>query len=263
MSLKLKDKVSVITGASSGIGRSIALVLATAGSSVCIAARRLPLLEELKAEILALDIAGVKVICVATDVSKAEDVQNMIDRATAELGDIDILVNNAGVMHFTLMKNVQVQHWNSQINVNIIGTSNCFASILPKFLAHPNKRGGHIVNITSDAGRRIFPALAHYCASKTFIEVLSEGTRRELVGTGVKITCIQPGDVAGTELLLANTDKEAAEKMGVQIGELVGVGLQRDQLLEAIDVANAVLFAVTAPEYVAVNEILIEPRDQM
>lgn len=76
------------------------------------------------------------------------------------------------------------------------------------------------MNISSDASRRIFPSLAVYCASKTFVDILAEGTRRELVGTGIKITNIQPGDVKGTELIMNNTDGEAAEKMGVEIGKV-------------------------------------------
>ena len=112
---------------------------------------------------------------------------------------------------------------------------------------------------------RLTPAalsLAVYCASKTFVEVLSEGTRRELVGTGIKITTIQPGDVGGTNLIQKNSDQEAAEKMGVVIGAPVGEGFTRNQLLDTKDIADAVIYAVTAPSHVAVNEILIEPRDQ-
>ena len=134
------------------------------------------------------------------------------------------MINCAGVMYFTLMKNCNLTEWAQTINVNCLGVTNGFAACLPHFL----ERGeGHIVNISSDASKRVFPSLAVYCASKTFVDVLSEGTRRELVGTGVKITCVQPGDVKGTELIMKNSDGEAAEKMGVEIGKPVGEGFTR------------------------------------
>ena len=121
---------------------------------------------------------------------------------------------------------------------------------------------GKIVTISSDAGVRNFPNLAVYCASKQFVESLTEITRRELVGTGVALTTIQPGDVKGTELIMQNTDKEAAKEMGVEIGQPVGKGFDRNQLLDPEDIANAVVYALTAPSHVAINTVLIEPRDQ-
>ena len=109
---------------------------------------------------------------------------------------------------------------------------------------------------------RIFPNLAVYCASKAFVETLCECTRRELVGTGVTLTTICPGDVKGTELIMSNTDSSAADKMGVEIGKPVGTGFNRNQLLDPKDVADSVLYAITAPPHVTINTVLIEPRDQ-
>ena len=120
---------------------------------------------------------------------------------------------------------------------------------------------GRIVTISSDAGVRDFQNLAVYCASKRFVETLTEITRRELVGTGVTLSTIQPGDVKGTELIMKNSDKEACDAVGVQIGP-VGEGFTRNQLLDTSDVAGAVVYALTAPPHVSVNSILIEPRDQ-
>ena len=189
----------------------------------------------------------------------ASDVQALFDAAKDAYGHVDIMVNCAGVMYFTLMKNNNLEEWTRTVNVNCMGVTNGFGACLPHFL----ERGeGHIVNISSDAGKRVFPSLAVYCASKAFVDVLAEGTRRELVGTGVKITNVQPGDVKGTELILNNSDTEAAAKMGVSIGKPVGEGFSRSQLLDVEDVANAVVYALEAPGHVAVNEVLIEARDQ-
>ena len=120
---------------------------------------------------------------------------------------------------------------------------------------------GHIVNICSDAGRRIFPSLAIYSASKFFVEAISEGLRREVAGTGLKATTIQPGECA-PDLILNNTDKEAAEEQGVTIDVKVDTGSTTNQLLQPTDVAAAVLHAVAAPSHVVVNEVLVEARDQ-
>merc|ERR1712176_658934 len=144
-------------------------------------------------------------------------------------------------------------------DVNCKGVLHGIGTVLPKMI----KRGrGKIITISSDAGIRQFQTLAVYCASKTFVETLTEITRRELVGTGVTLTTIQPGDVKGTELILKNTDTEAADTMGVEIGQPVGQGFAREQLLDPEDVANAILTILTAPPHVAINSILIEPRDQ-
>ncbi|GMI26616.1 hypothetical protein TeGR_g4850 [Tetraparma gracilis] len=257
--MSLSGKVCIVTGASSGIGEAIATGLISCGASVALAARRGPVLEELKAKLVAGGVEEARILCVPTDVAVRADMENLVATAETTLGPVDILVNCAGVMYFTLMKNANLDEWDRTIDVNIKGVTNGFGAIIPRFVAQGK---GHIVTISSDAGRRIFPSLAVYCASKTYVEVLSEGTRRELVGTGVKVTTIQPGDVGGTELIMKNSDKEAADKMGVVIGAPVGEGFERNQLLDTKDVADAVIYAVTAPAHVSVNEILIEPRDQ-
>ena len=164
----------------------------------------------------------------------------------------------AGVMYFTNMKNLHEDEWERTVDVNCKGTMFGIGAVLGGMI---ERGSGHIVNISSDAGRRIFPSLAVYCASKYFVEAMSEGLRREVVGTGLKVTTIQPGDCA-TDLVMNNTDKEAAEEQGVEIGVKVGTGSTENQVLQPNDIAAAVLYAVTAPSHVAVNEVLVEPRDQ-
>lgn len=164
----------------------------------------------------------------------------------------------AGVMYFTSMKNLHEDEWERTVDVNCKGTMFGVGAVLGGMI---ERSSGHIVNISSDAGRRIFPSLAVYSASKFFVEAMSEGLRREVVGTGLKVTTIQPGDCA-TDLIMNNTDKEAAEEQGVSIGVKVGTGSTTNQVLQPADVAAAVLYAVTAPSHVAINEVLVEPRDQ-
>eukprot|EP00658_Telonema_sp_P-2_P040220 TRINITY_DN28770_c0_g1_i3.p1 TRINITY_DN28770_c0_g1~~TRINITY_DN28770_c0_g1_i3.p1 ORF type:complete len:265 (-),score=76.82 TRINITY_DN28770_c0_g1_i3:158-952(-) len=253
---RLAGKVAVVTGASSGIGKAIVLALAAEGAAVAMGARRLELLEDLCKQI---EEAGGRAIGVQTDVTKREDVLKLVGSAEENLGPVDIMVNNAGVMYFTMMKNCNMDEWERTVDVNCKGVINGIGAVLPGML---ERKIGHIVCTSSDASKRMFPALAVYCASKMFIDAVCEGTRRELVGTGVKVTVVQPGDVAETELIMGNSDKEAAEKVGVEIGKPVGEGFNEFQLLQASDVADAVVYAVTAPAHVAVNEVLIEPRDQ-
>jgi len=179
-----------------------------------------------------------------------------------ELGRVDILVNCAGVMYFTMMKNLHYDEWEQTIDINCKGVVNTCGAVFPVML---EAKTGHIVNISSDAAKTIFPALSVYNASKAFVAVFSKGLRAECVGTGLRVTDVQPGDTA-TNLIMKNSDPEAAEKLGVGIGKVVGgEGEDRDRnmVLDPADVANAVIYAVTAPSHVGVHEILIEPRDQM
>ncbi|CAN0393895.1 unnamed protein product [Laminaria digitata] len=169
-----------------------------------------------------------------------------------------LVLVTAGVMYFTSMKNLHEDEWERTVDVNCKGTMFGVGAVLGGMI---ERGSGHIVNISSDAGRRIFPSLAVYSASKFFVEAMSEGLRREIVGTGLKVTTIQPGDCA-TDLIMNNTDKEAAEEQGVSIGVKVGTGSTTNQVLQPADVAAAVLYAVTAPTHVAINEVLVEPRDQ-
>lgn len=254
----LAGKIAVVTGGSSGIGRATAKALHAAGASVALGARRLSQLEAVCSELNA-DGQG-RALAVKTDVTSRVDVKALVAAAEAEFGaGVDILVNVAGVMYFTMMKNCQEDEWNQTVDVNCKGVLNGFGAVLPGM----TERGaGHIITISSDAGRRVFANLSVYCASKYFVEALSEGTRRELVGTGLRVTTIQPGDCR-TDLVMNNTDKEACKAMGVTAGATVGEGWADDwMLLRPEDVADAVLYAATRPAHVAVNEVLVEPRDQ-
>jgi NADP-dependent 3-hydroxy acid dehydrogenase YdfG len=245
--VSLRNKVAVVTGASSGIGAAVARALNAGGARVALAARREEALLEIQSS---LDSAsGRKSVVAPTNVTDRDQARSLVARAEEELGPVEILVNCAGVMYYTLMKNRREEEWERTVEVNCKGALNCVGAVLPGML----ERGrGHIVTISSNAGRKVFPGLAVYSASKFFVEALSQGLRLETADTGLKVTTIQPGNVA-TELISMSADEEALEEYG-QPGE--------SRVLDPEDVAASVVHALVQPEHVGVNEILIEPRDE-
>jgi NADP-dependent 3-hydroxy acid dehydrogenase YdfG len=184
-----------------------------------------------------------------TDVIDRRQVKSLIARTEEELGPVDILVNCAGVMFYSLMKNLHEDDWERTVDVLCKGMLNCVGAVLGGML---DRGRGHIVTVSSDAGRKVFPGLAVYSGGKFFVEAVSQGLRLETVGTGVKVTTIQPGNVA-TDLLTLSHDTEALERYGQPIGT---------RILDPEDVAASVVHALKQPEHVAVNEILVEPRDE-
>lgn len=245
MDHQLAGCVAIVTGASSGIGAAIARHLALAGAHVAVAARRKEKLEDIKSDI---EKEGGVAIAIRCDVTNREEVKSMVQHTESILGPVNILVNNAGVMYYTMMKNLKEDQWERQIDLNCKGVLNCIGAVLDGMI----KRGkGHIVNISSDAGRRGFAGLAVYSGTKFFIEGLSQGLRLELSKSGIKVTCIQPGDVK-TELQSHSTDQEAKDAFDKS---------EQITVLQPEDIANAVVYATTQPPYAAVNEILVEPRE--
>jgi NADP-dependent 3-hydroxy acid dehydrogenase YdfG len=241
----LRDRVIVVTGASSGIGAATAKMLSGEGAKVALAARRKDALREVQA---GLEAGAESLVC-PTDVTDRGQVESLVGRTEDDLGPVGALVNCAGVMYYTMMKNVRAGEWDRTVEVNCKGALNCIGAVLPGML----ERGrGHIVTISSNAGRVVFPGLAVYSASKFFVEALSKGLRLETAGTGVKVTTVQPGNVA-TDLPDLSGDEEALRRFGGPTGARV---------LDPEDVATSVLYALSQPEHVAVNEVLVEPRDE-
>ena len=238
-----------MTGASSGIGAAVSRTLAREGAHVALAARREDALLGVQKTLEGTGGDGTRSIIVPTDVTDREAVKTLVARTEEELGPVEILVNCAGVMYFTLMKNLREEEWDTTVEVNCKGALNCVGAVLPGMLTRGR---GHIVTISSDAGRVVYPGLAVYSASKYFVEALSKGLRLETEGTGLKVTTVQPGNVA-TDLLSMSGDEEALDLYGRPSGAKV---------LDPEDVAASVLYALSQPDHAAVNEVLVQPRDE-
>jgi NADP-dependent 3-hydroxy acid dehydrogenase YdfG len=243
----LQNKVAIITGASSGIGYATALALAKAGAKIAIGARRVDKLKKLQLEIENRDSL---VFFQKLDVTQKSDCNAFVSAVIKQWGSVDILVNNAGIMPLSFIKNLKVDEWDKMIDVNVKGVLYCTAAVIPYMI---EKKSGHIVNISSVAGRIIFPSGSVYCATKHAITAFSEGLRQELsTRFNIRVTCIEPG-VVSTELTNTITDEslqgfiENTKKMAT---------------LKAEDIASAILFAVQAPNHMNVNEILIRPTTQ-
>ncbi|XP_075266110.1 uncharacterized protein LOC142358577 isoform X2 [Convolutriloba macropyga] len=242
---KLKGKVAIVTGASSGFGKAISILLAKQGVKVGMAARRLDKLKEVSDAIIS---EGGQCVAVQTDVTTLSDVQEMHRKVELALGPIDILVNNAGYMQYTEMKTQAFEEWDKTVDINVKGVNNCVGVALPGMI---QRERGHIVNMSSDASIRGFPGLAVYSGTKFYVEGLSQALRGEVSKHNIKVTCIQPGNGA-TELLNHSTDMQAREKYDSTL-------TSNHEILSAQEVAQAVLYAVGQPAHVAINEIRIQP----
>ncbi|MFA0963772.1 SDR family oxidoreductase [Roseivirga sp. BDSF3-8] len=243
----ISGKSAIVTGASSGIGTATAKALANEGVNVVLAARREDRLQDLKAEI---EREGGKAVVCVTDVTKVEDTKKLAEVAKSEFGSIDMLINNAGVMPLSFMDKLKVDEWRQMVDVNIHGVLNCIAHVLPVML---EQNSGHIFNISSVAGRRIFPGGAVYCLTKYGVRALSEGMRQELTPKkNIRITCIEPGAVK-TELPETITDDDIMENFKE---------MMEMEMLQPEDIAEGILYAARQPGHVDVAEVMIIPRDQ-
>ena len=243
----IKDKVVIITGASSGIGYATALKLSKAGAKIAIGARRVEKLEELAKQIT--DNGG-EVFYQKLDVTKREECENFAKAVLQKWNSIDILVNNAGLMPLSFFKSLKFDEWDRMIDVNIKGVLYTTGAVITHM---KEKKSGHIVNLSSVAGRIVFPAGSVYCATKYAVAAFSEGLRQEFsVRSNIRVTSIEPGVVA-TELNDTITDESL--KGFVE-------NTKKMEALQADDIANAILYAVDSPNHVNVNEILIRPTTQ-
>jgi NADP-dependent 3-hydroxy acid dehydrogenase YdfG len=243
----MANKVAIVTGASSGIGYSTSLALSNVGLKVAMGARRLDKLELLKEEIMK---NKQEVFAGKLDVTSKSDCDSFVDAVVRKWGRIDVLVNNAGLMPLSYFKNGKVREWEQMIEVNIKGVLYCTLAVIPHMI---KTKSGHIVNMSSVAGRIVFAGGTVYCATKHAITAFSEGLRKELSPKyNIRVTCIEPGAVA-TELLDTITDESMAGFIQAT---------KNMEILQSGDIANAVLYAVTAPNHVNVNEILIRPTAQ-
>ncbi|HSL01307.1 MAG TPA: SDR family NAD(P)-dependent oxidoreductase [Rubrobacteraceae bacterium] len=245
---KLDGKVAVVTGASSGIGEATVRALAAEGAAVVAGARRKERLDGLVDEV-ARD--GGKATAVECDITDESQTHDLLQRAVEEYGRIDILVNNAGVMLLSTVSKGLSDQWRTMFEVNVMGllyATDAAIGIMKE------QGSGHLVNVSSVAGRKVTRSSnGVYAGTKFAVNAISEGLRQELIEDNIRVTIVEPGAVA-TELPDHITDEDARESLS---------GLMKLERLQAEDIANAVVYAVTQPERVSVNEILIRPTQQI
>jgi len=242
----IQNKVVIITGASSGLGEATARHLAARGAKLVLAARRT---ERLQALVQQIEAAGGEALAVATDVVDMAQVQALADQAKARFGRIDVLVNNAGIMPLAPLSKLKVDEWSRMIDVNVKGVLHGIAAVLPTMEA---QKSGHIINIASVAGLKIFsPIGAVYSATKFAVRALSEGLRAE-APEGVRTTIVSPGAVE-SELKLGSSDADTAA--GVK-------AFYEANQIPADSVARAIAYAIEQPATVDVNEIVLRPTVQ-
>jgi len=246
MNVDLTGQVVAVTGASSGIGETTALACARAGAAVSLAARRTDRIDELASRI---EQEGGRALAVQTDVGEEAQANEFIHRTHAELGRLDVLVNNAGVMLLGPIENAPTEEWRRMIHANVFGVLYCTHAALPVMRA---QESGHIVNVSSVAGRFARQGSGVYNLTKWGVGAFSESLRQECVDLGLKVTLIEPGAVA-TELPMHNRPI-VLEQMAKNFAGVTP--------LSSEDIANAILYAIGQPENVAVNEILIRPKAQ-
>ena len=247
MSKELKDRVALVTGASSGIGEATAIMLADAGARVAVAARRRDRLEDVARRIRE---RGGEALVVEADFGVEAEAQRAVRETEAAFGRLDILVNNAGVMYLEPVIEADLARWRRMFEINVLGLIAATQAALPGMR---DRVDGHIVNIASTAGRLATPTAAAYCATKFGVVAFSESLRKEIYRDGIRVSVIEPG-IVETELR-EHIGHEATQKV---INEWASSLRQ----LKPDDVARAILYCVTQPSHVCINEILMRPTDQ-
>lgn len=241
---KLNEKVAIVTGASSGIGRAIAKALAGEGVKVVLASRNKEALQQLKNQI---EEDGGTALVIPTDVTRPEDAEELVRRTLESWQQLDIVVNSAGIMPLSYLKNRHLQEWLQTIDVNVKGTLITTYAALP---AMKQQQSGHFINLASIDGRELYAGGAVYGASKAAVIAFSRALRMELSPEfNIRITCLEPGTV-DTPLRESVTDKEFLEDQDWGGDE---------PKLQAEDIARAVIYAVQQPHSVNVNEIVLKP----
>ncbi len=247
MSNSIAGKVVVITGASSGLGEAAARLLSAQGATVVLGARRSDRLQSLADE---LSGSGGKALAVATDVTHRNQVKRLVDTAAQKFGRVDVMINNAGIMPRAPLERLTIDDWDRTIDVNVKGVLYGIAAALPHM---KKQKSGHMIFVSSVAGHKIGPDFAVYAATKHAVRALAEGFRQEVKPYNIRTTIISPGAVA-TELPDSVTEQDIAEKIRTYYDEIA---------IPAESFAQAVVFAMSQPEEVDVNEILFRPIKQM
>lgn len=246
MTSDLSGSVIAITGASSGIGEATALACARAGAAVSLAGRRGDRIDALAQRI---EEEGGRAIALPTDVADEREARAFVEHTYETLGRLDGLVNNAGVMLLGFVEGADTDEWRRMIDVNLLGLLYCTHAALPVMR---QQGSGHIVNVSSVAGRVAAAGSAVYNMTKWGVCGFSEALRQEALHAGVRVTIVEPGVVA-TELMDHNNDMVRATAAKLFEGVTP---------LTSEDIANAIVYALSQPEHVSINEILVRPTKQ-
>lgn len=247
MAGKLEGKVAIVTGASSGIGEATAIALAAEGAKVAIAARRA---ERLQAVAERIENGGGKALPIVADVTDETQAHDIVQKANAEFGRVDILVNNAGIALLGFIEGADTSDWRRTFDLNVLGLLYVTHAVLPLLKA---QGVGHIVNISSVAGRTVRAGVGIYNASKWGVNAISEALRQEVHKDNIRVTIIEPG-LVDTEINERITDPIAKQRIEERRKSITP--------LQSEDIAAAIVYAVTQPQRVNVNEILIRPTEQ-
>lgn len=248
----LDGTVALVTGASSGIGEATALALAAQGAAVAIAARREDRLAALAGRI---EEGGGTALVLTADVTSQPEAARIVERTVSELGRLDTLINNAGMMLLGPVENAPLEEWEQMVHINVLGLLYCAHAALPHLVsaaAQDPRRVSDMVNISSVAGRVARRGSGVYNLTKFGVGAFSESLRQEVAPRHVRVSTIEPGAVA-TELTGHNRPE-----IRDQIRERFS-GVER---MQAEDIADAILYVVTRPRHVAINELLLRPSEQ-
>ncbi|GAB3705808.1 SDR family oxidoreductase [Spirosoma flavus] len=245
MNQSIEGKVVAITGASSGIGEAIARHLASQGANVILGARRIDKLHRIATEI---QETGGKAAFTTLDVTQLDSMKAFVQLALDTFGKLDVFVNNAGLMPLSYLNNYKVDEWHQMVDVNIKGVLHGIAAALPVFEA---KNSGQFVNITSVGDRWVGPTSAVYSATKFAVRALSDGLRQE-VKPPIRVTLVAPGA----------TESELAETISDPELKKLAIEQFRTVTLPADAIARAVAFAISQPDDVDVNELVVRPVTQ-
>jgi len=252
MTARLDGAVALVTGASSGIGEATALALSQHGATVAIAARRRERLGELARRI---EDAGASALVLEADLTEQSEAEAAVQRTVSELGRLDVLINNAGVMLLGPAVGADTREWSRMVEINVNALLYCAHAALPHLLAaaeNGDRNVADVVNVSSVAGRTVRRGSAVYNLTKHGVGAFSESLRMEVAERHVRVSLIEPGATA-TEL---------RSHLRPEIRRMQEERFAGKRTLDADDVADAVLYIVTRPWHVAINEILIRPTEQ-
>ena len=252
MAERLDGTVALVTGASSGIGEAAAKALAKQGAAVAVVARRGDRLQDLAKEI---EGDGGKALVIEADITGQEQAASVVEQTVSELGRLDTVFNNAGVMLLGPAEDAPIEEWDRMVDINIKGLLYVAHAALPhlfKAAEDSSRRVADLINTSSVAGRRARSGSGVYNLTKFGVGAFSEALRQEVTGRHVRVSLVEPGAVA-TELA-SHLREEIREQAASRFADM--------EILQAEDIADAVVYVVTRPRHVAVNEILIRPTEQ-